>query len=1090
VARNPATKQVRAAEGPYKALLESVAHAGGPWKWNKPEFRTCPEVKAILSLERPQQREVLRALFHEIGAEAERIEGPRDDPYTWCNMHYGRDAFNAYCMVASWLLRRDLKLTCEDWLAILKDLNQFPFIYIGLSHDYMNAMLGRLESDAKTWTDLPKPLRAAIRRVARAIERASDNAPQIKAAERLEAVVRRFDIAKERATVRNKIERPATRVAPVASPPKQPSVAERERVEGLLAQLEAEVRTSFETGVWGRWDYPSRDALKEVQVDAPAVLVRSLIPSLALSHGRCGRQISDQWHVYSRMCSLLTDVLATWLRKGRFKSPSDLDMVCDATINHEASGAGSIMLLVPMIRAVQLFGSRQPITPTMRRWLVFARQAWADIHDFRLREPIVKALLGEDTSIELDLGEPWAARAVAEVEKASPRARGAWAELIDHCVGAKSSSPSAKWLTRAGELVKIIGRARFEASLLTWLPLVRQGRTKAHGKGWARIPAGSILLREQSQLVLRGLCWAASMEPRRAPDIARALGSLVLDAFRKVPGRGPAAVMLGNAGIGALGRMGGPDALAQLAMLRVKVKFGTGQKMLEKALDGAAARSGLPRAEIEELAVPSYGMTEIGLRREMLGEFAAELRVSGTGHVELTFARRTAGDAPARPLKSVPAAVKQEHASELAELKAAAKDIGRMISAQRDRIDALFAERKSWPLQSWRDRYLDHPLIGLLARRLIWTFSTPGREPRDGTWLEGPASLVDARGRTITVPDDASVSLWHPIGRSVEEVVSWRRFFEDREIRQPFKQAHREVYVLTEAERRTQTYSNRFAAHILRQHQFSALCAARGWKNKLRLMVDAEYPPASRELSAFGLRAEFWIEGAGDEYGEHTNEAGVYHFLSTDQVRFYRLGTPTRMAHAGGGGYAPLTPAEEGEATAPLPLELVPPLALSEVMRDVDLFVGVTSIGNNPDWFDGGPEGRHRDYWWSFAFGEMSEVARSRHDILARLLPRLRIAGACRLEESFLVVKGSLRTYKIHLGSANILMEPDDQYLCIHASGVRDGAAAPGVLVPGGVFLPFEGDRTLSIILSKAFLLAADGEITDPTITRQIHQRQ
>jgi len=40
--------------------------------------------------------------------------------------------------------------------------------------------------------------------------------------------------------------------------------------------------------------------------------------------------------------------------------------------------------------------------------------------------------------------------------------------------------------------------------------------------------------------------------------------------------------------------------------------------------------------------------------------------------------------------------------------------------------------------------------------------------------------------------------------------------------------------------------------------------------------------------------------------------------------------------------------------------------------------------------------------------------------------------------------------------------------------------------VPDDVFLPFEGDSTLSLILSKAFLLAEDSKITDPTIARQI----
>ena len=34
--------------------------------------------------------------------------------------------------------------------------------------------------------------------------------------------------------------------------------------------------------------------------------------------------------------------------------------------------------------------------------------------------------------------------------------------------------------------------------------------------------------------------------------------------------------------------------------------------------------------------------------------------------------------------------------------------------------------------------------------------------------------------------------------------------------------------------------------------------------------------------------------------------------------------------------------------------------------------------------------------------------------------------------------------------------------------------------------LPFEGDRMLAVILSKAMLLAKDTEITDPTIVSQL----
>ena len=147
-------------------------------------------------------------------------------------------------------------------------------------------------------------------------------------------------------------------------------------------------------------------------------------------------------------------------------------------------------------------------------------------------------------------------------------------------------------------------------------------------------------------------------------------------------------------------------------------------------------------------------------------------------------------------------------------------------------------------------------------------------------------------------------------------------------------------------------------------------------------------------------------------------------------------------------------------------------------MRDVDLFVGVTSVGNDPNWADGRPEGRYRDYWQEYSFGELSATAQTRRALLERLLPRLKIGDRCTLAERFLIVRGNLRSYKIHLGSGNILMTPNDQYLCIVPSRPTQ--------TPGDVFLPFDGDATLSIILSKAFMLAEDRKIKDETIVRQI----
>lgn len=686
-------------------------------------------------------------------------------------------------------------------------------------------------------------------------------------------------------------------------------------------------------------------------------------------------------------------------------------------------------------------------------------------------EPSAKVIAGRlrnlaagGRQIKIEPGEAWSDVAIADLKLLAGRQSEAWNELLRHCQEGGAAKFTPRWEQQARPLIDGVGVTALKEHALRWFPLVDKPRTRPYEHQNRFAPDQDNLILPDHVDLLRGLVWCCGL--REDADLARAIAKLALSAYRKIPGKGPRLVSLGNACITALGVMPGMPAIGQLAVLKVKVKFGTAQKEIEKAFNAAAARENLPREEIEELAVPSYGLEDVGVLRETFGEYQAELFVDGSS---AAFHWSKAG----KPIKSVPAAVKKEHPEEFKELQASLKDINTMLPAQRERIDSLFLAQKTWPIGVWRERYLDHPLVGTITRRLIWSFATNGTTV-DGIWHDG--RLVDADDKTLSLVNSATVLLWHPIGRPIEEVLAWRNRLEKHEVVQPFKQAHREVYVLTDAERRTGAYSNRFAAHVLKQHQFNALCAARGWKNKLRLMVDDSYPPTHRSLPQWNLRAEYWVEGAGDDYGTDTNEAGVYLYLLADQVRFYRIDAPQLHAHASGGGYG--TYNQDGDE--PLPLTEIPPLVFSEIMRDVDLFVGVASVGNDPNWADGGPNGRYRDYWQSYSFGELSATAQTRKAILEKLVPRLKIAGRCTLSDRFLTVKGDIRTYKIHLGSGNILMEPNDQYLCI----VPKQQTAAGERV----FLPFEGDNTLSVILSKAFMLAEDTKIKDPTIVSQLRR--
>jgi len=696
-----------------------------------------------------------------------------------------------------------------------------------------------------------------------------------------------------------------------------------------------------------------------------------------------------------------------------------------------------------------------------------AKQPGRDVKKFGDR---ILDIIGMAPELPIHAGEAWADAAIEQVDKAAKKDKANWSALLAHCAKVSGGKPTKKWSKTAEDLAAAVTTESIFEVVPDWFLLVDKPRTQPILEWSQWEPDPNLLVDDVNADILKGLAWMCGVigEDRLADSI----GKLALSAYRKVPGVGPRATKVGNACVWALGQIPGESSLAALAILKVRVKYKPAQKGIAAALAAAAERAGMTPEELEEIGVPAYGMEEVGTRRETLGEYEAILQVVSAKKVALTW-QNPAG----KSIKTVPKAVRENHADELKDLRQAGKDIVKMLSAQRERLDNLFLVERNWKYKDWLQRYIEHPLVGTLGQRLIWSFEQDG-ETTSGMWSEGHVIRSDG-SEFPDVPVNAVVRLWHPVGQDVDTVVAWRSWIETNEITQPFKQAHREIYLLTEAEENTELYSNRYASHIVKQHQFNALCAARGWQHSLRLMVDDDYEPPTKELPQWGLRAEFWVEGIGDDYGTDTTESGSYLYLATDQVRFYREDATRNSAHAGGGGYRMYGP--ENDSNTPVPLREINPLALSEVFRDVDLFVGVASVGNDPNWSDGGPEGRYIDYWTSYSFGELNESAKTRKTILESLIPRLKIRDRCEIEDRFLRVKGDIKTYKIHLGSSNVLMEPNDQYLCIVAA---QGKAARA----DSIFLPFEGDNRMAVILSKAFLLAEDTKIKDRTILSQMGQ--
>ncbi|HTR40685.1 MAG TPA: DUF4132 domain-containing protein [Pseudomonadales bacterium] len=698
-----------------------------------------------------------------------------------------------------------------------------------------------------------------------------------------------------------------------------------------------------------------------------------------------------------------------------------------------------------VLRAIERHAGRFSSSPTLQKKL---REWQGKLSEERASSPgrkllnRINTLLGKGDNPGIVAGEAWSNAALEDLKQMSAELRAHWCKLLQHCQLAETPKPTQKWTKAANQLLEPIGREEFKSRLLRWFDLVALPRPVHKEPRSNYDPEPDQIIDDMNSVILKGLVWCCAKWDDT--DVIRAISRLAQVCFKKVRLLGPRCPRVGNACLYSLSVTTTETAAAELTRLNQMVKQPSARKLIGKSLDRAAELSGQSREDLEESTVPDYGLDADGRYQQAFGDFTAEFSIAGPDALELSWRK-----ADGKLQKSAPAEVKAQHGPELKALKRTIIDIEKMLPAQRHRIERLLMTGREWDFDTWRKRYLEHHLLAHISRRLIWHFKLGDRTAL-GTWLDG--KLVDIHDRPLDwLASETRVRLWHPIGFPVETVAAWREWLIKHEITQPFKQAHREVYIITDAELQTATYSNRFAAHIVRQHQFAALAKDRGWTYLLQGNFDSHNVPTLR-LPQWGLAVEFWVNYPGGN--ETTSQSGIFLYVATDQVRFVR-------------------------DTEAAPLADIPAAVFSEVMRDVDLFVGVASIGSDPAWQDNGEINGGRAYWLDFSFGDLSASAKTRKEVLQRLLPKLKIAGQCSFDDKFLVVKGSLRTYKIHLGSANIQMEPNNQYLCIVADR---GAAVKG----GEVFLPFEGDRTLSVILSKAFLLADDAKIKDPTILSQI----
>jgi len=256
-------------------------------------------------------------------------------------------------------------------------------------------------------------------------------------------------------------------------------------------------------------------------------------------------------------------------------------------------------------------------------------------------------------------------------------------------------------------------------------------------------------------------------------------------------------------------------------------------------------------------------------------------------------------------------------------------------------------------------KILEHPVVKAMLSKLV-LFNPESQA--SGFWQDG--KLLSAEGTLTPLKATDKLLIAHP--SHLFYAVQWdlyQKYLFDKEIKQPFKQVFRELYVPTKDELETSNRSERYQGHQVQPQKTVALLRGRGWTVNYEEGLQKVYHKE-------GFRAT--IYAAADWYTPSDVEAPTLEY-----VVFYNL--------------------KDGKE---VPMKEINPVIFSEVMRDVDLVVSVAHVGGVD------PEASHSTMQMRGA--------------LARESARLFKLTNVEVKERYILVKNEHGDYSLHLGSGMI----------------------------------------------------------------------
>lgn len=473
---------------------------------------------------------------------------------------------------------------------------------------------------------------------------------------------------------------------------------------------------------------------------------------------------------------------------------------------------------------------------------------------------------------------------------------------------ATSVAPTGRWLRDARDLAggpmgpQLEGATRRTLAALARAPIESRPDILVGG------------VRPVNQRLARGLLWYAAATLAEPAETLRIVGLRM-----GTSGRSDAVVRdvaLANTCAALLGASDDPGADAALVSMHRTVTNRNVLKQVGRALESAAARRGMTVDDLVDESLPAFGLDAAGLRRLQAGGTPAVIAVGDDGHVAVRWHGPDGGVTSTPPTE-----VATDDPAAVTEIASTAAMIEAALSEERAALEARLGSVRSWPVPVLRRRFLEHPLAGVFARRVVW--ATSGGGPTRSL-LATSEGWVGPDDRPIAdVSTDARLRPWHPAESNDAEIATWRATLAVRGVRQPFAQVDREVF-LPAVESAAEQADVRFAGRIVDHARLRVLLRERRWAVPALGAWDQGDEATGWRAFDDGLRAELRYQAPERvPTGERIERARII------AIRFVRTDA---------------SPAGPATDPASVLVTEVPPRVFSEALRDVSLAVVVGEL--------------------------------------------------------------------------------------------------------------------------------------------------